>query len=69
MVHLLVCERLAGGVPLHKSNAFAYTTISVQIELRAQHQAKLTAMSHLWIIIVTQINMTDESKLIHSGHD
>lgn len=70
LVHHLPYDHGAGGVRVYKRNDFTNTTISVQIELSASHQIKLSAMIHFGDIIVTnQCNFPDESKLIQATID
>lgn len=52
----------AGGVAVYKWNYFAYNTVSVQTELTATYQEKMSAMFHVGDIRVTQISFPDESK-------
>lgn len=60
LVHQLRCEYRAGDEAIHKQYNFTYSTISVQIELTTP-QAKLSAIFRLWNIIITQINLPNES--------
>lgn len=60
----LPCESCAGSVAVYKWNDFAYFTLSFLIELMASLQVKLSAMSHVENIVVTQINCPAESNFI-----
>jgi hypothetical protein len=62
LVHQLPCERRTRGVAVYKRNAFTYAAMPLHIELTASYQTKLRAMSHVGDVIVTQVNLPDESK-------